>query len=485
MRLARRVVRSGAWASGAGVVVALVLVLRSVILARLLPVEVFGVYAFAAALTTLTAVLARFGMDDALVHRAPATAAAEPAAGVHFALAALFAGGWLALMLGLAWAWAEGATRTAIVVLSVTQLMVLLTATPIALLRRAVEHRLLSAVGVLAAILSTAAGLTLALLGQGLWALLAVDAVAALVSLAALFLLGPGWRPRLRWDPTIARHLLAFGGRNVLGRLLEEAQLRLDKLWTGSVLGAQPLGLYARAFAYSRAPVGLVGRPLDSVPLGAFAELAHDRARLTAAANRMAEILVHGAALVAVTVGVVAPELIVVLIGPKWLPMLDAFRILLCAAVPMALHRLLIQLLVGVGQPALRVRIAAWRLLVLGLSILFLGPRLGIEGVALATLAAAGAGLALSLHHASRFADPDLRTLLLPPVLASLAALLAGWAVGRVLPVDQGPVPRLLAQSAAVAVGYGSALLTLRGRAFREHLRYVVEQLRPSAGRAD
>jgi O-antigen/teichoic acid export membrane protein len=481
VRLARRFVRSGLWAGGAQAIAVAILAVRSVLLARLLPVDVFGVYAFAAALTTLTAVIARFGMDDALVHRAPETEDADAAAAVHFTLAALFAAAWMAMMLVFAWTFHEGALLTALAVLTGTQAAVLLSATPTALLRRRVDTRLLAAIGLAATALSSIVGLALAWGGYGLWSLLMIDAVAALLGLGALLILGPGWRPRWRWDPRTVRYFLGFGSRNVLGRVLEDALQKVDRLWTGSVLGPQALGLYARAVAYSRAPIGLADRPVASIVIGAYAELARDRGRLSGALMRIAELLVNASALIAVTVGLAAPELIVLLVGAKWLPMLDAFRILLLAAVPAALIRTFVQLLVAVGAPGARVRIAALRLAILVLGILALGPTLGITGVGLAVLISAVSGLALALPYVGRFADVSLGTLLVPPVLAAMAAVLAGTLTGRFLPPDSGLWARMFWQVAAAVAGYGAVLALLRGRHVSGHLRIILRELRSEA----
>jgi O-antigen/teichoic acid export membrane protein len=480
MSLGRRFVRAGLWVAGAHTVVAALLVVRSVLLARLLPVDVFGVYAFAAALTTLTAVIARFGMDDALVHRAPETRDAEAAASVHFTLAILFAALWAALMLTLALTFRERPMQAALVVLTGAHIGLLLAATPTALLRRRLDHQLLATIGLVAAIVSTAVGLTLAWRGYGLWALLLVDAVTSLLGLAALLIWGPVWRPRLRWDAWTVRYFLSFGSRNVLAHVLEHATQSVDKLWTGAVLGSLSLGFYARASAYSRASVGLVDRPLSSIAMGAYAELAQDRAGLSGAAMRICEILVHASALLTTVVGVTAPALIELLIGAKWLPMVDPFRILLIAAVPATLGRNCIQLLVGAGAPGSRVRIAALRLVALGLGLLVFGPRYGVTGVALAVLGATVAGVTLSLHCVSRFADLGLRTLLVPPVAAAAVAMIAATLAGHRLPDDAGLWARMILPGGAAIIGYGVVLVILRGGPFRDHLRFILTQLRPA-----
>jgi PST family polysaccharide transporter len=480
MSLGRRFVRAGLWVAGAHVITTVFLVVRSVLLARLLPVEVFGVYAFAAALTTLTAAIARFGMDDALVHRALETRDAQAAASVHFTLVILFATIWAALMLTLALTFDERPMQTALVVLTVTQVGLLLAATPTALLRRRVDHRLLATTGVITSIVSTGLGLALAWLGYGLWALLLIDAVTSMLGLAALLIWGPMWRPRLRWDVSTVRYFLSFGSRNVLARVLEDATQRVDKLWTGAVLGDLALGFYARASAYSRAPVGLIDRPLSSIAMGAYAELAHDRARLSGATMRISEIHTHAAALLATMVGVTAPALIELLIGTKWLPIIDSFRVLLIAAIPAALSRTFMQLLVAVGAPGDWVRIAALRVVVLGFGLLALGLHYGVTGIALAVLGAAAAAMALSLRYVSRFVDLDLRTLLVPPVIAALTAVTAGTLVGHRLSVDAGLWARMILSGGAAVIGYGVVLVTLRGRPFRDHLRFILRQLRSS-----
>lgn len=480
MSLGRRFVHAGLWVAGAHAIATVLLVVRSVLLARLLPVDVFGIYAFAAALTTLTAVIARFGMDDALVHRAPETRDAQAAASVHFTLAMLFAVVWGALMLTLALIFQEHPMQAALVVLTGVHVGLLLAATPTALLRRRLDHRLLATIGLAATFVSTVVGLTLAWRGYGIWALLLIDAVTSLLSLSALLIWGPVWRPRLRWDAATVRYFMSFGSRNVLARVLEDATERVDKLWTGAVLGSLALGFYSRASAYSRAPVGLMDRPLSSIAMGAYAELAHDRARLSGATMRISEILIHGSTLLATIVGVTAPAMIELLIGTKWLPMIDPFRVLLIAAVPAALSRTCIQLLVAVGAPGDRVRIAALHVVVLGFGLLALGSHYGVTGIALAVLGAAVAAMVLSLRYVSRFADLGLRTLLVPPIAAALTAITAGTLAGHRLSVDAGLWTRMILPGGAAIIGYGVVLMILRGRPFRDHLRFIVRQLRSS-----
>ena len=478
MSLAQRFFRSGILVGGANLAATALLVVRSITLARLLPVEVFGIYAFAAALTTLTAVLARFGMDDALIHRAPQTDSIADAAAIHGGLAIAFAGVWAVLLLAGSIAFFDGQMLAALIVLTGTQVALLVVATPEALLRRRVQHRLLATIRVVAMVLSTAVGLVLAVLGHGLWALLVIDAVTALVGLVALGLWGPAWRPRLRMDRERIGYFLHFGSRNVTGRLLEEARHKLDKLWTGWALGSQSLGLYSRASAYGAAPADLINRPINSVVTGVYAELAHDRQRLSGAVARISELLFIGASLLAVCIALVAPDLIVILIGAKWLPMLDAFRVMLVAAVLTALNRTFVRLFVAVGAPALRLSIAALQVVVLVAGMLILGPPFGIVGVAGSVLASAVAGLIASFRHATRFTDLAARAWMLPPAAAAAVAWFAGAVGGQFVTAADASFLRVIVQGGCAAVAFCLVMVVWRGRALDGHRRFILRELR-------
>ena len=68
---------------------------RSIWLARLLPVEVFGAYALASSIVALTIIFPRFGLAEAFFHRSRETADENQASQVYLTLK---------LILGILWA---------------------------------------------------------------------------------------------------------------------------------------------------------------------------------------------------------------------------------------------------------------------------------------------------------------------------------------------------------------------------------------------
>ena len=80
-------------------------------------------------------------------------------------------------------------------------------------------------------------------------------------------------------------------------------------------------------------------------------------------------------------VGLIAPELILILIGDKWLPMVDSLRILLVAFVFESVGKTFSQLLLAMGFPGLLVKIRLVQLAVLSAGILAFG-QYGLIGIA-------------------------------------------------------------------------------------------------------
>ncbi|MBI4916784.1 MAG: oligosaccharide flippase family protein [Acidobacteria bacterium] len=464
--LASRAASSVAWRLAASLTATAVLVIRSVVLARWLPVEVFGVYALAAAVVGVTGVVASFGLGNALLHRCAETADERAAAATHFTLTSLFTLAWAAALAVTSFLSPAGPMRTALAVLTGTAACTHLTATAHSLLLRRVRHGRLALLSVADAALTTAVAIALARRGETLWALLATDIVRTAAAVTILCLWRPFWRPRLRLVAAEIRYFLRFGARGMAADLLQAALDRLDNLWTGTLLGKPALGLYSRAFVFASYPRMIVASPTQAIAAGAYAELSSDRAALSQAFFRSNAALLRAGFLLTGLLAVAAPELVVLLIGAKWLPMLPAFRLLLVFALLDPIKQTVSQLFVAVGRPGVVVQARLVQLGVLVAGLFSLGPRLGIAGVSLAVTAMQAVGLAILLTLARRHVDVSLTRLFAVPVLAFAAALLAG--LGTAALMAGTPVLQAAAKTGGFLLAYCLVLLAVEGRQARE-----------------
>jgi PST family polysaccharide transporter len=409
-----------------------VLFLRSVLLARWLPVEVFGIYALAGSVVGLTSEIPRFGMGPAFLHRAAETEDEQHAAGIHFTLKTLLTLAWAAILVAVAFLLTSGETRIALLTLTFTSTGIELAQTPRLILTRRVVHRRLALIQLATVLLATLLALSLAWKGIALWALLATDIATLVVTIVALYVWRPVWRPRLAWSRPTVRYFLRFGSRTFLATALLQALDKVDDLWTGVFLGEAALGYYSRAYTFATYPRRILAMPVNMVVGGTYAELKGDRLRLSQAFFRVNAFLVRSGFFLAGLLALVAPEFIRLALGAKWLPMLDAFRLMLVYTMLDPIKITVASAITVSGSPEKVMRARAVQLVVMLVGLMVLGPRFGISGVALAVDGMLVVGMGILFWQVRAYVDFSLRRLFGVPGLALGLGLVAAGALATI-----------------------------------------------------
>lgn len=399
---------------------------------RLLPVELFGAYAAAAAIVLLSEVVPNFGFGAALVNQSDETEDQAAAAAVHFTLRLITRSTWALAMIGIAVAFGSGPFQTALIVLTIAAWLRGLGATVLSLLVRRVEHERIAIVQVLGDVTSTIIAIVLAITLENIWALVAGNLGAAVVALALFYGWRPIWRPRLSLERSRVRYFVSYGRTVMIGHLLRQLLENIDDLWVRISIGTSGLGFYSRAYQLAGLPRRLVALPINDVALGTFAELNERRAVLSRAFSRSIGALARAGFLAGGAVAVVAPEFIRVVLGDKWLPMVDTFRLMLVFSLLDPMRVAIGHLFTGTGRARELITITGGQVIVLAALMIPLGQRFGIEGVAVALAISALSGTAALLVTARRHVDIDLRRLFLTPTLALGLGLTAAYAAVRI-----------------------------------------------------
>lgn len=447
-----------------------ILLMRSIILARLLPVEVFGVYGAASAIISIAAIPAVFGMDRALIHRSEFTQDDVAAAPIHFSLMSISAVIWTTCMFVGIWFLSDGALRISLLVLTATSAVTLLCLTPMTILERRVVHRRRALEAVFSALLTTLVAVWLAWLGYPLLAILSTNMVATLLLVLMMYAWRPIWRPHWKWSGPAVRYFLGFGGKSWVATLLTEMLNRGDDLWVSYSLGAQQMGYYSRAYTFATYPRQILAGPVYAITGGAFAELKEDRDRLSKAFFRANAFLVRAGFLVTGVMLLVAPEFVQIALGDKWLPMLTSFRLLLIFALLEPLRNTISDLFLAVGAPTQLVWTRVAQLGVLLAGLFLLGARWGIEGVAVAVNLMTLMGIGVMLYRARRYVEFSLPRLFATPTVALLIALLLAY-LALNIPGVQGVDWRTAAtKTVAFSGAYLAVLWLLEGKNLRAML---------------
>ncbi len=424
MNIARKSTRASLYNIVSKSIVTFAQFVRAILLVRILAPEVFGVYAFASALIATTITLPKFGMRGALIHRAKESEG-ESALRVHFTLIFLFGLIWAALLGGLAPLLFSLEAPWVLWVLLIVAFLNLLTTTGQIKLVKQIDFRRVAVLSSVRTVVVALVAVVLAWKGAGIWSLLISDFLAALITLYAFYMYRPVWRPRFGWSKNIVRYLLSFGRRTFMSAVLLKAIDQVDDLWTGAFLGDAALGFYSRAYRFATFPRNLLARPVNGVASGTYAALKERPKKLTQAFFRVNAFLVRTGFLLAGLLSLIAPEFIRLFLGAKWLPMLDAFRLMLIYTMLDPIKMTVASLFVALGYPEKAVRARFIQIVILGLGLVALGPRLEIAGVALAVDIMLVAGIFMLLWQARQYVQFSLRRMFVMPTVALFVGLVA------------------------------------------------------------
>jgi O-antigen/teichoic acid export membrane protein len=361
----------------------------TVLLARIIGPEPFGIVAQATVYIGVVGLLLDQGFSSALIQRRRlekdlpgAVVTVNLVIGAVLSLATL----------AVAPLWADFmSTPQLTLVLAVLAPGLLIRAvaiTPRALLLREMAFRKIGIADVGSALVGGVLGVVVAMLGGSYWALV-VQTLSTDALLAALLLLGAGRWPNLRFR--VLRQIAGFSGRAfAAGLLINSVSRNIDSLLIGRYLGPEPLAFYGMANRLLLLPVRLVSTTVGGVLFPAFSRLAGKLGTLRIELARATRVIAVLALPAMALISAAAPQLIQVLFGQEWLPAVPIVQVLaLTGAMQTIYQPTTAPLILGLGHARLNLRYAWLTTLVSTVGIVG-GLPFGAFGVAVGYTIATG-----------------------------------------------------------------------------------------------
>ncbi len=330
------------------------------------------------------------------------------------------------------------------------------------------------------------AGVGAALAGLGLWALVAQQLAGATTLLLASWF-GSGFRPSRPARTPGMRPLVAFGSQLALSQMLVALTRNVDSIMIGRFVGPAALGAYDRAFQLMSLPGTQLNQPLGAAIVPALSRLQDDPEGYRALYRRALGGAATIAFPVAVFLGVAAPAIIGVLLGPAWSESATLLRALAPTCLLVSLNVATGWVYQSLGRTGTQL---AWTVFaaIVTIASMAVGIRHGALGVALALSASRLALRLPAILICFRGTPLELRDIGAAIGTPALAALAGGAAA---LLVDDASWPmavRLLVQATVFAAATGATAVLLPGRRERlDRMRTLLELLgaRPALRVAD
>lgn len=290
----------------------------SIVVARLVAPEEYGVYAVALTVWMVLGTLAEFGLGSDLVRSRTPELRAPTVATLGLAVASVTAATTVLAAPAIANAFTSPESVAVIRVMALGIALFGLTIVPAAMLQRAYRQRALFAVNALGLLVMTATVVSLALLGHGPMAL-ASGQVASQLAIAFGLYVAAGIRPRFGLDLSIARESLAFCMPLALANVVSWLLLTIDNVIVSRELTPVALGFYVLAFNVSSWPMSAVGQAVRVVALPAFADTVSVGERNDSLVRSIGPVALL-AGFLGLCLGSLAGPVVDVLYGERWTP---------------------------------------------------------------------------------------------------------------------------------------------------------------------
>ena len=304
----------------------------TMVLARLLTPQDFGLIAMVTAVTGFVVMFKDMGLSMATVQKAEIN---------HGQISTLF---WINVVLSIgvmlviaalapAIAWFYGEPRLTWITLALAGAFIFggLTVQHQALLRRnmrfgslALIHIISMSVGILTAIIA-------AFYGAGYWALVLMQLATAIAGAIAVWV-ACGWHPGPPVRRSGVREMLAFGGNLTGFNALNYFARNADNLLIGKFWGSGSLGLYSKAYGLLMLPLRQIKGPISAVAVPVLSRLQNEPERYRRYYYRAISTIAFITMPLVAMLAALSDEIIRIVLGNQWTDAAIIFKILALSA---------------------------------------------------------------------------------------------------------------------------------------------------------
>jgi len=423
-----------------------------VVFARILSPQEFGAYALAMAILGLVNIVLFQGFGDALIQ---AEELDEDRISTAFWTNMMLAAGMIVLLQIVALCapalFGEPLLRPVIAAVSFLCIPRALISVHNALFRRTLDLRVFAIRTILGYAAGGIVGVTLAVMGLGIWALVVSQFVQSAMVVFIMWR-SSDWRPKLLFSMAAFRELLQFSKHFMAASVISSSIDDLGNILIGLGLDVTAVGYYSLALRVMRAVIIVTMTPLALVMMPALSRIAHDRKQFGAAYSNMVLTTSTVWLPMVAGLGLVAPDLLPKVFGAHWSEAVPVVQAMCFASLTMPLWTFSGQALSALGRPDAFARIAFWQL---GLyCVVFpMASHFGIVAVGWAWSALSAAMVPIALLSLTQHSGLDVTALLMKNARIALCggALVATVLLARiVLPSGLWPMAVEIVAGAAV-----------------------------------
>ncbi len=373
----------------------------TIILARLLEPSDFGLIAIIMVIVSLATIFSDVGLGGALIQR-------KQLHQVHYSSVFFFnitAG--LALTLLTFFSASQIAefynNEQLIPVVQATSFLFVISAfhaVQTVILKKELRYEVLTKVNLTASIASGIIGVALAFAGAGVWSLVA-QLISRELIINIVIWSKTHWIPRIAFSFKALKQLWSYGMNMFLAEMLDTLYEKADYLIIGKLFPAATLGFFHQAKQLNNFVIEYSAGSLMSVLFPVLSKIQNDLAKFQRVVHKSTGIISFITFLLLGGLYLVADELIVFLLGDKWIPSIIYFKIILLSGFAFPISALMVNVLSSRGKSKDFLRLEIYKKIIQTCSLVvlyFFGIQVFLYSLVVSSLL----GTSLNIHFATR-----------------------------------------------------------------------------------
>lgn len=400
--LGAKVRRSGSWLALSAAIINIITLLRSVVLARLLEPDAFGLMSICIIVIGAIETATRPGFEAALIHKKEGYEEAKYTAFSMLCIRSILLAGFVIIIAPYVEYFYE-----------VPLLAILLQVMAISFILKGfrnintvthekdLDFKKLVYIEQLVAVLNTIIVISVAYYFRNVWALVIGNISAAAIGMLLSYSVIHG-RIRFQFNKNIALELFGYGkfitGVSILLYIASE----IDNAVVGKVLGMEQLGYYYLAFMLANMPATHISKIASRVFFSAFSKLQGDLTALRKNYLRVIGLIANITIPAAAGLLVLANEIISVVYGEKWIPSVLPLQILCILGALRSVNQVNGTVFNAIGKPNIPFYLVAIRVTLIAILIYPLTNKYGLVGAAYSVTIPMAIQLVLSMLLLSR-----------------------------------------------------------------------------------
>ena len=286
-----------------------------------------------------------------------------------------------------------------------------------------------------AGIISGLAAVLLAMAGAGVWSLVAQMIFSPLIITFSLWMINT-WRPTLEFSAGSFRELFGFGSKLFLSGVLDILFRNIYVIVIAKIFDATLTGYYFFATKVRDIILEQFSSSIQRVTFPALASVQSDDLRLKNGFRKVIQATTYLIFPAMVFLAVMARPLFELLLNPKWLPAVPYLQLLCAAGVMYPLHVVNLNILQVKGRSDLFLYLEVVKKIMIA-CVLLVSSRYGIVAILIGQIATSLLAYIPNSYFSAKLIGytakeqmKDVSPSLLASVIAGTGALLAGTAVG-------------------------------------------------------